>query len=111
MGQDKTDITIVTINGTYVVEIKWLGKNANTRYNEQRINEGLVQVGIYLNNDGEIICGHLVIYDGRSLQDHKAKSNWDSSLIHERCSSPKIIYLDTESPSKAATRIVREKAR
>lgn len=38
MGQDKTDITIVTEAGSIVTEIKWLGKNENgTSYVEVRI--------------------------------------------------------------------------
>jgi hypothetical protein len=112
VGQDKTDVMIVTINGTHMVEVKWLGKNEKgTSYSEPRIDEGLVQVSIYLNNDEAIIVGYLVIYDGRSIEDHKAKSRWTASLKHKRCTLPRILFLETEPPSQAAVRIVRNRAR
>jgi hypothetical protein len=112
VGQDKTDVMIVTINGTHMVEVKWLGKNENgTSYGEKRIDEGLVQVSLYLNNDEALIGGYLVIYDGRSHEDHNAKSSWNTSLKHKRCTFPRILFLETEPPSHAAVRTVRKRAR
>ena len=102
-GQDATDVVVVTITGAYVVEVKWLGKNdQGTTYGQNRINEGLAQVKIYLDNDRDFICGYLVAYDGRSYDDHQKLSYYAESLRHELCDSPKILFLRSESPSKVA---------
>ena len=50
-------------DGKYVIEVKWLGKNQKkTTYGEGRIQEGIAQVAIYLNNDAKLVWGHLIIY-------------------------------------------------
>lgn len=108
LGQDKTDIIIVTISGLYVVEVKWLGKNEkNTTWGKKRINEGLAQVKLYLDNNSELVCGFLVIYDGRPLDIHQTESDYNDSLCHPLCEAPKILFLDSETPSKAAPRIAK----
>lgn len=108
-GQDKHDITVVTEKATYVVEVKWLGKNEKKdSYGQDRINEGLVQLKEYLTNDEGLYKGYLVAYDGRSLSDHKGKSSHDEQFLHPNCENPKIIFLESESPSKKAVRIVKE---
>jgi hypothetical protein len=108
-GQDKHDITVVTENATFVVEIKWLGKNENnTSYGQDRINEGLVQLKEYLTNDDGLYRGYLVAYDGRSLNAHESKSSYDEKFRHPNCEMPNIIFLGSESPSKKAVRIVKE---
>jgi len=111
LGQDKTDIIIVTISGLYVVEVKWLGKNEkNTTWGKQRINEGLAQVKLYLDNNSEFVCGYLVMYDARPLDIHQTESDYDDSLRHPLCEVPKILFLDSETPSIAAPRIAKGKA-
>ena len=103
LGQDETDIIVVTLDGSYLTEIKWLGKNeSDTSYDQDQINIGLAQVKIYLDGDEQCVRGHLVVYDGRSHEDHKTKSTHDDSLRHVRCTIPKIIFLESETPSKKA---------
>lgn len=102
-GQDKTDITIQTDQGTYIIEIKWLGKNASgTPYGESRIGDGLRQVKIYLENDPSIMLGHLVIYDARPKNIHLTECNYNASDLHPRCERPHIIFLESETPSTLA---------
>lgn len=108
-GQDKHDITVVTEKAIFVVEIKWLGKNEKKdSYDQDRINEGLVQLKEYLTNDESLYKGYLVAYDARSLDDHKGKSFHDEQFRHQNCEIPKIIFLESENPSKKAVRIVKE---
>lgn len=108
-GQDKHDITVVTETGTYVIEIKWLGKNEHgTPYGQTRIDEGLAQIGEYLKKDPSLFKGFLVTYDGRSLGDHKTKSSYKKGFLHSYCDTPKIIFLESENPSKKAERLVKE---
>lgn len=110
LGQDKTDIEVVTIDGTHLVEIKWLGENENgTKYDESTISRGLAQVKIYLDHDQDwqFICAHLVVYDGRPLQAHQTKSGYDDSQRHNLCRPPHILFLESETPSVMARRIAR----
>lgn len=108
-GQDKHDITVVTETGIYVIEIKWLGKNeTGTSYGQTRINEGLAQISEYLNKDPSLFRGFLVAYDGRSPGDHKTKSSHKKKFLHSYCDLPKIIFLESENPSKKAERLVKE---
>ncbi len=111
MGQNKTDITVVTPSGSHVVEVKWLGTNGKSKYERERIDEGLAQINIYIENDNELVCGHLVIYDGRSLKTHQTDSAYDDSLRHSLCEPPDFLFLDSETPSVAATRIVKGRKR
>ncbi len=109
MGQDKTDILVITGNGTYIIEIKWLGENEQgTKYDQKDINKALAQVKIYLENDNASVCGYPVIYDGRPLTVHETQSNYDDSLRHNLCEAPKILFLKSETPSKAAKKIAKE---
>lgn len=109
LGQDETDIIVVTLDGSYLVEIKWLGKNEkNVSYGQDQINNGLAQVRIYLENDERCVCGHLVVYDGRDHEDHKTKSSHEDSLRHARCTAPKIIFLESETPSKKAIAVAKK---
>jgi hypothetical protein len=107
-GQDKTDIVVTTFDGKYVIEVKWLGKNQkNTKYGEGRIQEGIAQVAIYLNNDEKLIWGHLIIYDARVADEHQNKRSYDKTQQHIRCSEPRLIYLENESP----TQLVQQRQR
>jgi len=109
-GQDKTDIIVVTVDAKYVIEIKWMGRNANkTEYQEIRINEGLVQVDIYLKNDSSLTKGYLVVYDGRCPLLHQVASRFNDALRHVRCDSPRVLLLHSASPSVVATTIAKGK--
>ncbi len=110
LGQDKTDIEVVTTVGTYLVEIKWLGKNENgTVYGQSIIDTGLAQVKIYLEHDqdSQFICAHLVVYDARPLEAHQTQSSYDDSNRHSICKPPHILFLESETPSETARRITR----
>ncbi len=107
-GQCKTDITVVTHEGCTVIEIKWLGRNeSNTEYNQEKINEGLIQIKIYLDKE-DYVNGYLVLYDGRPKEKHENESEYDTNLIHTKCNSPILVFLESETPSQSAQRIVRE---
>lgn len=109
LGQDATDITIVTMSGDFVVEVKWLGRNdANTGYQHPpRVDEGLQQVRIYLENDPNLVRGFLVVYDGRPAVEHRGQSVWNPVARHERCCEPKLVFLESETPSQVARRAAR----
>lgn len=109
-GQDKHDIRVTTTDGRrFVIEIKWLGKNkSGTTYKQPRIDEGLQQLKIYLNNDSNFYCGYLIVYDGRPKVEHDNESYWDEQFLHPLCEKPKVLFLKSETPSKEATRIVKE---
>ena len=107
-GQDKTDITVITQDGSRVIEVKWLGENnKGKKYDKKRIDEGLAQVKIYLDNDGTLVAGYLICYDGRSLAIHQKESGWSHSLCHTLCQPPKVLFLESEVPSVAAVKIAR----
>jgi hypothetical protein len=109
LGQDETDIIVVTIGGSYLIEIKWLGKNEKgTTYDQDQINIGLAQVKIYLDGDDQCICGHLVVYDGRCSEDNATKSAHNDLLRHARCTAPKIVFLESETPSKKAIAVAKK---
>lgn len=102
-GQDTTDIVAVTFSGDYVIEVKWLGTNeTGTKYSRPRIDEGLRQVKIYLDNDPRFVAGYAVFYDGRSADKHHNDSDFDPTARHANCAPPKLLFLESEAPSKAA---------
>lgn len=103
LGQDKTDITIVTEVALIVVEVKWLGTNGTTEFKEDRIEAGMVQVIDYLNRDSALSKGYLVLYDGRSEEDCKTKRSFSSN--HVKCESPIFYFLRSETPSERADRL------
>jgi hypothetical protein len=108
LGQDKTDIIIVTGYGAFVIEVKWLGVNQKgDEYKQGRIDEGLAQVKIYLDNDNYLICGHLVCYDGRSKEAHDKESNWNAALQHPLCKDPELPFLSSDVPSVLAKAIAK----
>jgi hypothetical protein len=110
LGQDKTDIEVVTPDGNYLVEIKWLGENKNgATYGQSAIDTGLAQLKIYLEHDDEwqFVCAHLVVYDGRPLEIHQAESGYDEAHRHSICKPPHILFLESETPSESARRITR----
>ena len=100
----------VTMKGTYVIEVKWLGKKENkTTYGKKCINDALKQVKSYLENDADFVCGHLVIYDGRPHEKHLSESGFNEESRHQLCNDPKIIFLESETPSKKAKRTTKGK--
>lgn len=109
MGQDKTDITIVTQYGDHVVEVKWVGTNGRTIYGEDQINVGLAQLNSYMENDPLLVCGYLVVYDARSLDKHTNASQFDETLRHIRCCPPIILFLESETPSEIGERLATER--
>lgn len=109
MGQDKTDITIVTEVGNIVIEVKWLGRNeSNTRYAQVRIQEGMIQVADYLNRNSRLMRGYLVIYDARSVEVHEGESAYPATCRHDKCHEPVIYFLRSETPSELASRLAAE---
>jgi hypothetical protein len=103
LGQDKTDIIIVTPSGSYVIEVKWLGKNeAGTTWGESRIGEGLRQVKLYLDNDAKLVAGYLVIYDARLAEQNRSECRYADNDVHPLCTPPTILFLESETPSVAA---------
>jgi hypothetical protein len=105
MGQDKTDITIVTELGSIVIEVKWLGRNqSNTTYLQVRIEEGLRQVAEYLQRNSRLIKGYLVIYDARDEQTHQCGCSYPPTSRHSQCEEPIIFFLRSETPSELAGR-------
>jgi hypothetical protein len=105
MGQDKTDITIVTQVGSIVVEVKWMGRNKNNkRYAQVRIHEGMLQVADYLNRNKKLMQGFLVMYDARSEIAHQTKSTYPERCRHVRCEEPIIYFLRSETPSEKSER-------
>jgi hypothetical protein len=111
-GQDPADVLVITDRGDHIVEVKWLGRNdAGTSWNRDRIDEGLVQVSEYITNDRMLVCGHLVVYDARSRDEHERNSTWDPEFKHAMCSDPRIVFLDDETASQKAASTVRKKTK
>lgn len=109
MGQDKTDITIVTDIGNIVVEVKWLGKNENgTSYSQVRIDEGMIQVADYLSRNSKLMKGYLVLYDGRNEDAHKTQSGHVADNKHPKSNTPLIYFLRSETPSIRAVNLARK---
>ena len=105
LGQDKTDIIVVTVSGRHVVEVKWLGKNERgTTYAESRIGEGLRQVKIYLDNDDKLMAGYLVVYDARSAAENTSKCQYANADLHAMCARPMIHFLESVSPKCCSQR-------
>lgn len=108
LGQDKHDIRVITPTGKIVIEIKWLGKSVSQTFDQTAIDGGLVQVRMYLENDTSIETGYLVAYDARSEEEHKSNSTWNPDSVHERCCTPIIQFLQSETPSEAGKAAMRQ---
>lgn len=112
MGQDKTDITVVTEVGNIVIEVKWLGINENnTKFAQVRIDEGLIQVADYLSRNGKLMKGYLVMYDARSEESHTTESSYTANARHVNCEEPVIYFLRSETPSERGVRLAPRKSR
>ena len=101
LGQDKTDINVVTIAGKHVIELKWLGKNRKrtTFSNPPRIDQGLKQVALYLQGDQDLVTGDLIVYDAR---EPGGDCGYLASNKHALCRDPRIIFLESLTPSVLA---------
>jgi hypothetical protein len=106
-GQPKVDIAVITPDGSFVIEIKWLGRNeAGDSHGQERVDQGLAQVKLYLESKKEYVFGYLVVYDGRSILVHCAERHkWNASHKHDYCHAPKYIFLESESPSVTAAKV------
>ncbi len=108
-SEDRTDIRIITYEDgdMYIMEIKCLGKTDSTKYNNYWANEGLIQLGIYLEDEKDSKIGVLVLYDGR-------KESKDIIWNHEIEWHPKMdrnpmrFFLESESASAKSKRIYEE---
>jgi len=80
ISKDETDIEIIAIGGnSYLIEIKWLGKNeSNTSHDQPKIKDSIIQVKNYLKTDLKVLDSALVIYDGRDLEKFKQLKCIDS---------------------------------
>ncbi|WP_017690445.1 hypothetical protein [Paenibacillus sp. PAMC 26794] len=104
ISQERTDIEIQTFQGeVFVIEIKWLGVNAaKTKFDEQRIKEGMDQIFVYLGRDPLATRGVLVCYDGRHEREHST-----NSVIDEKSKHMKGDYYVLFLPSETASEIRR----
>jgi hypothetical protein len=68
INSDETDIEIVKHGGdTFLLELKWLGKNERSIYPLIKLTDAIEQVENYLESNPDLIEATLVVYDGRSL--------------------------------------------
>lgn len=110
---DRTDIRVLKYEDgkMYIIEVKWLGKSMSykgsfTEYNDDRANEGIVQLNDYLRAENQAICGVLIIYDSRK-EDSAIK--WNTKITRDvRIEDPIKLFLISESASERAKRIVKE---
>lgn len=88
LSPDRTDIELVTIKGAkrYILEVKWLGKNANnTEYNEDRIEQGIKQIKQYLQRERQTLIAALVIYNGRAVGKYQSLAASAASFNEDWC--------------------------
>jgi hypothetical protein len=108
---DRTDIRITdwTNKARYIIEIKCLGRTSLNKpeKSDDWANAGLDQLNLYLKEEEKSTClGTLVLYDGR-MEDKKIK--WCAGIdCHPSYdNNPMRFYLESESASVKAKRIVR----
>lgn len=72
--RDELDLLVIAPMGrTYLVEVKWMGKNSNdTKYTIKAVSDGLGQLKDYLVKQPDIKRGTLVAYDGRELKEFES---------------------------------------
>lgn len=109
---DRTDIRITdwTNKARYIIEIKCLGRTSLTKpeKSDDWANAGLAQLNLYLKEEEKSTClGTLVLYDGR-MEDKEI--NWCAGIdCHPSYDNdPMRFYLESESASVKAKRIVRD---
>jgi hypothetical protein len=113
ISADETDIEIIKHGGdTFLLELKWLGKNENSNYPVSKLTAAIDQVENYLESDLEVLEATLVVYDGRPQADfnklifvEEESGNWkelkecDSKKLSFR-GSAFVFYLISETASK-----------
>jgi hypothetical protein len=75
ISTDETDIEIIKHGGeTFLLELKWLGKNEKSSYPLSKLTDAFDQVENYLESDLEILEATLVVYDGRDISEYNKLS-------------------------------------
>lgn len=99
---DRTDIDIYAFESGYhyIIEIKWLGKNAKGKeYKIDRVYQGLAQIKTYIEREPNVHEAYLVCYDGRQIGECT-----DNSCINESCVPAKggyaLIFLESQTASE-----------
>jgi hypothetical protein len=107
-SEDSTDIRIITYGDgdMYIMEIKCLGRTKLSLSEKSDVwaNEGLIQLGIYLNDEKDSKIGVLVLYDGRKeskdiIWNHEIE--WHPKIDRD----PMVFFLESESASVKARTI------
>lgn len=128
LTDDKIDIRITdtTNDSEYIfIEIKWMGKalsfkkDINKKGRDVKIrgqieigdespNEGIHQLGIYLENETRAKCGSLVTYDARTMNND---INWniDASEWHKKIDKPDLrLLIKSDSASIEAKKLAQK---
>lgn len=100
ISTDETDIEIVKHGGdTFLLELKWMGKNENSTYSLTKLTAAFDQVENYLESDLEVLEATLVVYDGRNLVEYnelvfleEESGNWKEI---KECESKKLSFRGT----------------
>jgi hypothetical protein len=100
LSTDKTDIEIIKHGGdTFLLELKWLGKNQKSTYPLSKLTEAFDQVQNYLDTDPDVLEATLVVYDGRDLVEYEKlifieqeSGNWKEI---KECETKKMPYRGT----------------
>lgn len=99
---DRTDIDIYChqTGEHYIIEVKWLGESqSGTKYDYNRIIQGIGQIRTYLDRDESLDEACLVCYDGRTEDEHKNNSSFDINLLPLK-GKHRIIFLESKSASR-----------
>jgi hypothetical protein len=125
---DEIDIRITdSTNGIefIIIEVKWMGKalslqkGKDNKGNDVKIageiemgddspNEGIYQLGIYLENQTLAKCGSLVTYDARTMN-NDINWNMDASKWHKKIDKPDLrLFIESDSASKKAKKLARQ---
>lgn len=107
---NRTDVRIVDLTNwaLYIIEIKCLGKTKSgaAERSDEWANAGLQQLNKYLHDEERSTMGTLVLYDGRK-EDNDINWCTDIDCHPHYDKSPMRFYLESESASVKAKRIVR----
>lgn len=102
---DRTDIDIYAYESGYhyIIEIKWLGKNAKgTEYKIDRVYQGLKQISTYIEREANVHEAYLVCYDGRQLDECSNESCINESAVPAK-GGYKLIFLESQTASEKGT--------
>lgn len=108
---NRMDVRIVDLTNRtlYIIEIKCLGKTKSdsVERSDEWANAGLQQLNEYLHDEERSTVGTLLLYDGR--QENK-DINWCTEILcHPNYDkSPMRFYLESESASAKAKRVVKQ---